>query len=165
MVWAFYCDSLVGGFPVDVFVDLDVALFAGAFVDSGDCGSCFDQAPFFADFCLDSVDVESDVYFVGNGFLEGVFADEVLYEECECLFCWGCCESDYLGVEVFEDLSPLTVDAAVAFVDDDEVEGFGWESFRVDRFYFTVDGGVVNICGEGFGQWFSFESCPYALDG
>ena len=48
---------------------------------------------------------------------------EVLVEEAEGLFggCGG--EPDDEGVEVIEDLSPLVVDAAVALVDDDEVEG------------------------------------------
>ena len=67
--------------------------------------------------------VKANVDVVRDGGFVVVFGDKVLVEEAEGLFggCGG--EPDDEGVEVVEDLSPLVVDAAVAFVDDDEVEG------------------------------------------
>ena len=63
----------------------------------------------------------------------GVFGDDVLVEVADGFFGGGGGEADDEGVEGVEDLPPLVVDAAVAFVDDDE------ELFFVLRGEVTVE--------------------------
>jgi hypothetical protein len=78
---------------------------------------------FFGDFGFDPVDVVADVHAIGDGLDVRVFGDEVPVEESERGLAGSGGESDEEGVEVFDDLLPQVVDGAVAFVDDDEVEG------------------------------------------
>ena len=91
-----------------------------------------DRASVFGDARLDPVDLVADVDAVGDGFLVGVFGDEVLLEEAVGAPVGGGGEADQKGVEVFEDLPPEVVDRAVALIDDDEVEELGRDLFVVD---------------------------------
>ena len=84
---------------------------------------CLDGDAFLGDFGFDPIDVVADVHAIGDGLDVGVFGDEVLVEEAEGGLAGSGGEADEEGVEVFEDLPPQVVDGAVAFVDDDEVEG------------------------------------------
>ena len=68
---------------------------------------------------------------VGHGLLVRVFHDQVLVEEAEGLLVGRGGEADEMGIEVFQHLRPEVVDGPVAFVGDDDVEGF------------NGDGGVV----------------------
>ena len=61
---------------------------------------------------------------VGHGHLVVVFHHQVLVEEAEGLLAGRGGESDEGGVEIFQHLRPEVVDGAVAFVGDDDVEGF-----------------------------------------
>ena len=54
-----------------------------------------------------------------------VLHHEVLAEETEGLLRRGGCQADQVGVEVLQDLTPQTVDGAMAFIDDDDVERVG----------------------------------------
>ena len=72
---------------------------------------------------LDAVDVVADVHAIGDGLDVGILGDEILVEEAEGGLAGGGGEADEEGVEVFEHLLPEIVDGAVAFIDDDEVEG------------------------------------------
>ena len=85
----------------------------------------------------DAVHVVVDVDAVGHGLLVRVFHDEVLIEEAEGLLVGRGGEADEVGIEVFQHLRPEVVDGPVAFVGDDDVEGFnrnGWvvvDEFRL----------------------------------
>ena len=72
----------------------------------------------------DAVHVVVHVHAVGHGLLVVVLHDEVLIEEAEGLLVGRGGEPDEGGVEVFEHLRPEVVDGPVAFVGDDDVEGF-----------------------------------------
>ena len=72
----------------------------------------------------DAVHVVVDVDAVGHGLLVRVFHDEVLIEEAEGLLVGRGGEADEVGIEVFQHLRPEVVDGPVAFVGDDDVEGF-----------------------------------------
>jgi len=80
---------------------------------------------------LDQVDLPLHVHPVGDGFLVGVFRDEVLLEEAIGAAIRRGGESDEEGVEILQHLPPEVVDRAVAFIDDDEVEELGRDLFVV----------------------------------
>jgi hypothetical protein len=77
----------------------------------------------FGDLGLYLVDVVADVDAIGDGLDVWVFGDEVAVEEAEGGLGGSGGEADEEGVELVEDLPPEVVDGAVAFVDDDDVEG------------------------------------------
>ena len=111
----------VGDVVIELFVDGGFG--AAVAVRDEEFGFLFEFGSFDGDFGEDGVDVKANVDVVSDGVSVSVFGDEVLVEEAEGLFGGGGGEPNDEGVEVVEDLSPLVVDAAVAFVDDDEVEG------------------------------------------
>ncbi len=82
-----------------------------------------DGDAFLGDFGFDAIDVVADVHAIGDGLDVRVFGDEVAVEEPEGGLAGSGGEADEEGVEVFDALLPQVVDGAVAFVDDDEVEG------------------------------------------
>ena len=83
-----------------------------------------DLAALLGDLRSDPIDFVADVDAIGDGALVVVFRDEVLVEEADGLLDGRGGEADEKRVEVFEDLPPEIVDGAMAFVGDDEVEGF-----------------------------------------
>ncbi len=72
----------------------------------------------------DTVHIVVHVDAVGHGLLVVVFHDEVLIEEAEGLLVGRGGEADEVGIEVFQYLRPEVVDGPVAFVGDDDIEGF-----------------------------------------
>ena len=89
-------------------------------------------------------------------------------EEAKGLFAGRGGEADEVGVEVFQHLCPEVVDGAVAFVGDDDVEGFDGDSrIVVDGFGLFVQ--RFEACGGDFivfvGEFFAFEHGEHALDG
>lgn len=98
---------------------------AGAFIDEA---VLLDGDALLGDSRADTVDIVADIHAVGHGALVAVLHDEVFVEEADGVRagCGG--EADEEGVEVFEHLAPQSVDGAVTFVGDEEVE-----EFRGDR--------------------------------
>src|SRR2546427_12393755 len=89
-----------------------------------------------ADLSSDLVDVEIHVDPVRDGLLMRVLHDEVLVEEAEGDLGRRGGEPDQVCIEVLQDLTPEIVDRAVAFVNDDNVEGLdghGRGVFDFDR--------------------------------
>ena len=92
------------------------------------------------------VAVSGDSCFKAECFV-GIFVD----------FVFGCCgEADEVGVEVSEYVFVFIVDAAVCFVDDDEVEVAAGEEFSSVVIFDVVDG--VHHCLIGR------EYCPCGCD-
>ena len=71
---------------------------------------------------FDHVEVAAHVHAIGHGLLVRVFAHHVLIEEGEGARIGRGGEAHEVGIEVVQHLLPQVVDAAVALVDDDEVE-------------------------------------------
>ena len=63
----------------------------------------------------------------------GVVHDQVFVEEADGLLVGRGGEADEERIEVFEHLPPDVVDGAVAFVDDDDVEGLDGNGRVVDE--------------------------------
>ena len=80
----------------------------------------------------------------------------------------GVAEADQVGVEVVEHLLPEVVDAAVALVDDDEVEALDRHGGVVDHLLFLL-GGLLGFVERGvFGRFvdgFARQDRIHALDG
>ena len=110
--------AVVGG----VVFGFGPALFAGSAVAV--------VHPFFrvqlrapgGDFGVDLIHVIADVDAIGDGLLVGVFGDDVLVEKAEGALIGGGREADERGVEVIQHLLPEVVNAAMTFVDDNEIE-------------------------------------------
>lgn len=123
------------------------------------------------DLGLYPVDVVADVDAIGDGLDVGVFGDEVAVEEAEGGFAGGGGEADEEGVEVVENLPPEVVDGAVAFIDDDDVEGFDGDGGVVgdgERFVAGCAGAVQLVAGVFVGFVVEFvvgELGVEALDG
>ena len=111
----------------DILVQLLPALLAGELLPDIDVFALPDDGALLRDLGFDQIDVVADVDPVGDGLFVGVFADDVLVEKAEGPLIRRGREADQEGVEIFEDLFPEVVDAAVAFVDDDEIEEFDGE--------------------------------------
>ena len=88
---------------------------------------------------VDQVNLVADIDAVGDGFFMAVVADDVLPEEAVGAVVGRGGEADQRRIEVVEHLLPEVVDAAMAFVDEDEIEELG------------RDFGVVGDRGRGFG--------------
>ena len=120
------------------------------------------------DFGVYAVDVEVDVDLVGDRLPVAVLHDKVLLEEAEGLLGGGGGEADEEGVEVIEDLAPLVVDGAVAFVGDDEVAGLDGDVGVVlhPKGWFPLDRGCIEA-GEFFQlrvQFLALEDGEEPLD-
>jgi hypothetical protein len=72
--------------------------------------------------------------------LVGVFGDDVFIEEAEGAFVRRGGKADQAGIKVVEYLLPQVVDAAVAFIDDDEIESLDGYSSVVAHQLFLFDG-------------------------
>ena len=129
----------LGGGVGGVFVLLFPAFFAGQALALFDLLLGGDDGALLGDAGVDEVNLVADIHAVGDGFFMAVVADDVLLEEAVGAVVGRRGEADQAGVEVVEHLLPEVVDAAVAFVDEDEVEEFG------------RDFGVVGDGGRGFG--------------
>ncbi len=70
-----------------------------------------------------AVDVVVNVDAIDDGAFVAVFHDEVLLKKAEGLLIGGSGQADDEGIEVFQHAAPLVVNAAVAFIDDDDVKG------------------------------------------
>ena len=81
-----------------------------------------DLAAFFGDLRFNQIDVTAHIDAVGNGFFVGVFADDVLIEKTEGAVVGRGGKADQKGIKIVQHLFPEVVNAAVAFVDDDEIE-------------------------------------------
>ena len=96
-----------------------------------------------------------------------VFADDVLPEETIGAVVRCGRQTDEIGVEVFEDLTPKVVNRAVTFVDDDEVEKLGWDLVVIDnrhRFFGLNHFRRVDFF-DGFVQLLVLQERIHALDG
>ena len=110
----------VGG----VFLGFGPALLAGLAVAVVHPFLGLELGALAGDLGFDLVDVVADVDAIGHRLLVAVLGDDVLVEEAEGALVGRGGEADQEGVEVVEHLLPQVVDAAVALVDDDEVEVF-----------------------------------------
>ena len=150
-----------------IFVQLLPAFLAGELFPDIDVFALPDDGALLRDLCFDQIDVVADVDPVGHGLFVGVFADDILVEKAEGPLIRRGRESDEKGVEVFEDLLPEVVDAAVAFVDDDEIEEFDGE-FRVVNHGQGLALAPIDLAGvDFFGpfvQLFAFQDGIEALD-
>jgi hypothetical protein len=100
--------------------------------------------------------------------LVGVFGDDVFVEEAEGALVGRGGEADQAGVEVVEHLLPQVVDAAVAFVDDDEVEGFHRHGRVVADELFLLGGLLHFVERHVFGRFvdrLATQDGVHALDG
>ena len=126
------------------------------------------RGPCLRDGGADAVHVVVHVDAVGHGLLVVVFHDEVLIEEAEGLLVGRGGEADEVGIEVFQHLRPEVVDGPVAFVGDDDVEGFnrdGWVVVQgiwfLEEPFETGDGGFFVLLR----QFPPLEHGIHALDG
>ncbi len=115
----------LGGGVGGVFVLLFPALFAGQAFALFNLLFGGDDGALLGDAGVDQVNLVADVHPVGDGFFMAVVADDILFEEAVGAVVGRGGEADQAGVEIVEHLLPEVVDAAVAFVDEDEVEEFG----------------------------------------
>ena len=115
--------KLIGGVG-EVVVEFLVFFGFGTAVAVRDEGAGFFDEPgaIPGDFGFDTEDVEADIDAISDGAFVGVVLHEVLVEEAEGLLGGGGGEADERGIKVFKHLPPDVVDAAVAFIDDDEVK-------------------------------------------
>ena len=95
-------------------------------------GFAGERGPIPGDLRLDAVDVIADVHAIDHRLFVGVVLDQVPAEEADGLFRRGGGQADQEGVEVLEHLPPDVVDAAVTFIDDNEVEGLDRDEGVVD---------------------------------
>ncbi len=107
-----------------VFFSFGPALFARGAVAVVHPFFGFQLGALLGDFGDDLKHVVADVHAIGHGVLVAVLRHDVLVEEAEGALVGRGGEADQAGVKIIEHLLPQVVDAAVAFVDDDEVEGF-----------------------------------------
>ena len=123
---------------------------------------------FLRDLGFDGVHVVADVDAVGYRLLVGVFGDDVFVEEAEGAFVRRGREADQAGIEVVEHLLPQVVDAAVALVDDDEIEGLHRHG-RVVADELLLPGGLLHFVERDvFGRFvdrLAGEDGVHALDG
>lgn len=111
------------GLVAEVFVELLPAFAPAEFFAGFDALFAFrDHAATGRYFGFDGVDIEGHVDAVGHRFLVGVFAHHVAAEEAVGAAVGRGGKAHQEGVVVFQYLPPEVVDAAVGFVDDDEVE-------------------------------------------
>ena len=108
----------------DVFLSLRPALGAGFAVAMVHPFLGLHLGALGGDLGLDLVDVVADIHAIDHGLLVAVLGDHVLVEEAVSALVGRRGEANEEGIEVIEHLLPQVVDAAVAFVDDDEVELF-----------------------------------------
>ena len=123
---------------------------------------------FLGDVGFDEVDIVADIDAVGDGLFVGVFGDDVLVEEAEGAFIRRSGEADQTGIEIIENLFPQVVDAAVALIDDDEVEGLD-RPCRIVADELFLFGGLLHfverhVLGR-FVDRFAAEDGIHALDG
>ena len=100
--------------------------------------------------------------------LVGVFGNDVLVEKPEGALVGRGGEADQAGIKVVEHLLPQVVDAAVAFIDDDEVEGFHRYCRVVAHELFLLDGLLEFVERQVFGgivDGLAGEDRIHALDG
>ena len=71
---------------------------------------------------VDGIDFVADIDAVGDGLFMIVFADDILLEEAVGAVVRRGGQTDEIGVEILQNLTPEVVNRAVAFVDDDEIE-------------------------------------------
>ena len=80
----------------------------------------------------------------------------------------GGCEADERRVEILNRFAPKVVDGAVAFVDGDEVEEFGWDFGIVDdveRVFGSELALVRVLLFQAFVEGLVFKDGVHALDG
>ena len=106
-----------------VFIGFGPTLFAGLAVAVVYPGTGFNQTALAADLGVDLVHVIAHVHTVGHRLLIAVLGHDVGVEEAKGapVGCGG--QADQAGIKVVEHLFPQVVDRAMAFVDDDEIEG------------------------------------------
>ena len=154
----------VGG----VFLGLGPALLAGLAVAVVDPFLGLELGALLGDLGFDLVDVIADVDAIGHRLLVGVFGDDVLVEEAEGALVGRGGEADQEGIEVVEHLLPEVVDAAVALVDDDEVEGLDRHG-RVVADQLVLLGGLLHFVERDvlgrFVDRLAGEDRIHALDG
>ena len=123
---------------------------------------------FLGDVGFDQEHVVADVDAVNHRLLVAVLGDDVLVEKAKGALVGRGTQADQAGVEVVEHLLPQVVDAAVAFVDDDEVERLHGHR-RVVANQLGLLGGLLHfVQGNIFGRvvdGFARQHGIHALDG
>ena len=107
-----------------VFLGFCPALFTGLAVAVVNPLFCFEFGAFLGDFGFDLVDIVTDVDPIDHGLLVGVFGDDVLIEKTKGALVGSGGQADEEGIEIIQDLLPQVVNRAVAFIHNDEIEGF-----------------------------------------
>ena len=98
----------------------------------------------------------------------GVLADDVLLEKAEGPVVRRCGQADKIGVEILDNLPPQIVDGPMTFIDDDDIEVFGWQLGVVDNgqgIFATEDLFGRVLFFSGFVQRLPLQRRVHALDG
>ncbi len=158
----------VGGGVGEVFVEAFPADGARLLAAAVHVEALLDFAALLGDLGADAIDFVADIHAIGDGALVVVFHHEVLIEEADGLFARRGGQADEEGVEVFEHLPPQAVDGAMAFIDDDEVEGLDGDGGIVgDVLRAAVGGGdfVAGFFVDVLVEFLAAQDGVKALDG
>ena len=96
-------------------------------------GSSSELGPVLGDLRFDAVHVVADIDAIDHGLFVGIVLHQVAVEEADGLRRRRGGQADQEGIEVFENLPPDVVDAAVAFIDHDEIERLDGDLRRCRR--------------------------------
>ena len=158
----------VTGLVGEVFVEPFPAHGAGFLAAPVDVETLLHFAALLGDFGANAKDLIADIDAIGDGALVVVFHHEVLVEEADGLLRRRGGEADQVGVEILEHLPPEAVDGAVAFVGDDEVEGFDGDARVVGHVLWAVVRRGDLVAGffvEVFVEFLAAQDGVQALDG
>ena len=104
----------------------------------------FELRPFLGDFSDYLKHVVTDVDTVSHRLFVGVFGHNVFFEKTNSALVWRGGQANQKGVKVVQHLHPQVVDAAVAFVDDDEIKCFHGDG-RVVAHNFGLLAGLLDF--------------------
>ena len=110
----------------EILVESLPARGTGFFATPINIVSLLDLATLLGDFRPDAIDLVTDIHTIRHRSLVVVFHHEVLIEETDGLLGGSRGQSDEEGIKVFEHLTPEAVDGPVAFIDNNEIKGIGW---------------------------------------
>ena len=85
-----------------------------------------DSTAILCRFSLDTIDTGIHIHTVHDGLFKSIVYNDIVIEECFCLWYWRCSQADEFGcIKVFQHFLPVAIDGTVTFINDNQVEEIG----------------------------------------
>ena len=82
-----------------------------------------DSTAILCRFSLDTIDTGIHIHTVHDGLFKSIVYNDIVIEECFCLWYWRCSQADEFGcIKVFQHFLPVAIDGTVTFINDNQVE-------------------------------------------